>query len=986
MLIKKSLTIVLLFLFLIPMILPGSSLAQVETESSGIALPGLQRPAEVIRDRYGVPHIYARNDPDGYFMMGYVHAQDRFFQMDVSRRTGAGTLAELLGPGPNDQTLNSDVQLRTLGLRRAALRSRAAYSSETIRILRAYANGVNAWLDANPLPPEYTALELTKAGVPRWDVIDSLTVAKLIAFGLSFDNGDLNLTATLQAYQTVGQGAGFDGAKLFFEDLFRSAPFDPTISIPEQQTTGPLATNAKAELLAETAAKAQHAPDPVKPQTIVAAHEFLKNTADIPLLNKAKIDTGSNWWVVSGDMTNNGFPLLANDPHLSLSSPSVFHEIHLVVRSGRNQAPMNVYGVSFPGAPGITQGFNNKIAWGSATNPLDVTDFYQEQVIVGPRTGLPAATRFRGDIEPLRIIPETYRINEVGNGAADDSTVVAPGLRPSGVFVSPATFVVPRRNNGPLITPPAGPSPQELTAISVQYSGFSPTREVEALLIFARAEGVDDFKRGLQFFDFGSQNWSYMDTAGNIAYFTSGELPLREDLQAGTVDGLPPFFVRDGTGTLRNEWIRNDNPPSDQALRYQILPFDEMPQSVNPTRGYIVNANNDPIGITLDNNPLNQLRPSGQGILYLAPGYAIGNRIGKIDRLIQKELDTASGGDGQISFSDMERIQSNVQLVDAEVLTPYILQAFAAARAPGSPIELAAVASDPAVSEAVNRLANWDFSTPTGIPEGYDRSDQNGQRLPPTADEIAQSAAATIYSMWRGQALRNTIDATLGRVQLESLPPGGDRAMIALRNLLDNFAVNRGRGASGLNFFDVPGVLLAPEVERDLVILQSLKGALNLLASDAFAPAFGNSTNQSDYAWGKLHRVVFRHPLGGVIPQLNIPPGAGFNDLSPLLPGISTDGGFDVVDASSHNPRAASLNGFMFGSGPARRFIGEARPNRIKAVEVIPGGASGVPGNRFFGNQLGHWLTNDFHEAYFTFPDVLVNEISAEVFVPTAGG
>lgn len=985
--IRKTLTTALLFLLLLHTTLPGSSPAHAGTESSELDLPGLQRRVQVIRDRFGVAHIYARNDADAYFMMGYVHAGDRFFQMDVSRRTASGTLAELLGPGPEDQILNSDVLLRTLGLRRAAIRSRFAYSPETIQILRAYADGVNAWLDASQLPPEYAALELTKAGVPRWDVIDTLTVAKLIAFGLSFDNSDLNNTATLQAYQAVGRPLGFDGTKLFFEDLFRSAPFDPTTSIPEQQTTeATVDATTAAELRAEPASKVRDAPSLVKPQTLAAVRQFLEGTAAIPLLNSDKTDTGSNWWVIGGGKTDTGFPMLANDPHLSLSSPPVFYEIHLVVRSGRNQEPMNVYGVSFPGSPGVVQGFNDKIAWGSTTNPLDVTDFYQEQVVVGPNRGLPVATRFRGSVEPLRIIPETYRVNQAGNGAADDTVEVAPGPRPSGVFVAPATFVVPRRNNGPLITAPAGPTPQELTAISVQYAGFSQTREIEATLRFARAGSVDDFKGALQFFDFGSQNWSYMDTAGNIAYFTSGELPLREDLQAGTIEGLPPYFVRDGTGTFHNEWIANDDPPAGQALRYEILPFDEMPQSVNPARGYIANANNDPIGITLDNNPLNQLRTGGQGILYLAPGYALGNRVAKIDRLIQRELDAGGGGDGQISFRDMERIQSNNQLFDAEVLTPYIRRAFEAARAPGAPVQLASFAGDPALSEAVNRLADWDFSTPTGILEGYDASDRNGQLSPPTAGETARSIAATIYSTWRGQVLRNTIDATLGRVRLGSLPPAGDRALIALRNLLDNFAVNQGRGASGLNFFDVPNIQLAPEVERDLVILQSLKSALNLLASDEFASAFGRSTDQDDYAWGKLHRIVFRHPLGGVAPQFNIPPGAGFDDLSPLLPGISTDGGFDTVDASSHNPRAASLNGFMFGSGPARRFIGEARSNRIRAVEVIPGGASGVPGSQFFGSQLRLWLTNDFHEAYFNFSEISENEFSKEVFVPTAGG
>lgn len=988
--IRKALAIVTLSLLLIPSILPGASSAGLQTESSALSLSGLQDDVQVVRDRFGVPHIFAKNDPDVYFMMGFLHAQDRFFQMDFNRRQASGTLAELLGPGPSNQVLAGDVQLRTIGLRRAALRSRDAYSPEASAVLQAYTNGVNAFLDTNPLPPEYAALELTKAGVPRWTIDDSIAVAKLITFGLSFDSGDLNNTTALGAYRAAGHAAGFDGTRLFFEDLFRSAPFDPTVSISEQPSARALAA---ARRHSERMKKPARPEQLIKPQTLASIHEFLKGTADNPLFSGPKSDFGSNWYVISGAKTDTGFPMLANDPHLSLISPPTFYEVHLVV-NGPNQAPLNVYGVSFPGAPTLPQGFNGRIAWGSTVNPLDVTDFYQERVITD-NVGRPVATFFRGTAEPLVIIPETFRVNVIGDGIPDGTVVVTNG-------VPPATLVVPRRNNGPLLTAPAGSPP---TAISVQYSGFSPTREFETFLAFARARNLEDFKRGLQFFDVGSQNWSYMDTDGNIAYFTSAELPLREDLQAGTVDGgIPPFLVRDGTGTLRHEWIRNDNPPPDQALHFEILPFEEMPQIVNPPQGFIVNANNDPIGTSLDNNPLNQLRRGGQGILYLSPGYAIGNRAARIDTLIREELgasqdnddgddsdndrndnsgsddDNDSDEDGTISFEDMARIQGDVQLLDAEVLTPYILRAFAAARRQDAPPDLDELARDPAIREAVGRLARWDFTTPTGIPEGFDRSDVDGNRLTPKAREVANSVAATIYSLWRGQILRNTIDVTLGRVGLGSFLPGGDRPITALRNLLDNFATNWGRGASGLNFFDVQDADLAPEVERDIILLRSLKDALNLLAGPVFAPAFGGSTDQDDYRWGRLHRIVFRHPLNAA--PFNIPPGAGFTDLSPLLPGIATDGGFDVVDASNHNPRAASLNGFMFGSGPSRRFIGEARRSRVRAVEIIPGGESGVPGNPLFGNMLALWLTNEFHEAFFTTGQVMSNKVSREDFTP----
>lgn len=910
--------------------------ASVSIADELVRLPGLQSEVAVLRDGAGVAHIHARSDHDLYFAHGYIHAADRFFQMDASRRQASGTLAELLGPS----ALPSDVQLRTLGLRRAAERSLAAYPPQVQSVLQAYADGVNAWIAHGALPPEYAALELTQ--VPAWTPLDTVAVAKLLAFGLSFDTSDTDNTRALLTYQGFGNALGFDGTRLFFDDLFRSAPFDPTISIPDGAVSGPVRERGRRqghEIDADAAEKARR---------------FLERPHGVPFFApEGRGEGGSNWWIISGRKSESGNAMLASDPHLSLSSPSVFHEVHLNVRRGRRQEPLNVYGVGFPGVPGVVHGFNERIMWGSTVNPMDVTDYYQERVVADSLGRL--HTFFRGALEPMVVIPETYRVNAIGDGVADTLVNAPAGSVP------PATLVVPRRNHGPLVTPPSG-SP--LTAISVQYAGFSATREIEAFLRFARAGSVEEFRQALQFFDVGSQNWAYADVDGNIAYFTSAELPLREDLQAGTVDGLPPYFVRDGTGTLRHEWIRKESRPADHAIAYEILPFAEMPQLVNPARGYIANANNDPIGVTLDNDPLNKMRAGGQGILYLSPGYAIGNRMGRIDRLIRAELARPDRRGGEVSFGDMIRIQADVKLLDAEVLTPHLLRAFDAARAAGAPAPLAALGADPVLAEAVARLRRWDFSTPTGLAEGYDAADRNGKRSKPTREEISSSVAATIYSVWRGQALRNVIDGTLIRVGLAIVPPG-DRAIIALRHLLEGFPAS----GSGLDFFDVPGVTLSREAERDLVLLQSLKGALDLLASPAFASAFGQSTRQDDYRWGKLHRIELRHPMNS----------APFN-IGPL----AIDGGFDVVDASSHNPRANTPDGFMFSSGPSKRFVGEARRSGIHAVQVIPGGASGVPGSPSFGGLVELWATNDYHWAWSERGEVLRNSTSVQVLAPAA--
>jgi penicillin amidase len=317
-----------------------------------------------------------------------------------------------------------------------------------------------------------------------------------------------------------------------------------------------------------------------------------------------------------------------------------------------------------------------------------------------------------------------------------------------------------------------------------------------------------------------------------------------------------------------------------------------------------------------------------------------------------------------------------VKLHDAEVFAPYVEAALQAARTPGAPAPLAALGADPGIGEAVERIASWDFSTPTGIVEGWDAGAPAG--TPPSQAEIDASVATTIYSLWRGRLIANTIDATLQAVGLGDFLPFGDRPLVGIRHLLETYDTSSGVGASGLDFFAAPGLPTA-EARRDYVLLKSMHDALALAASPAFGPAFGGSADLSEYRWGKLHRVVFHHPLGGL---LSIPQGAGFTDLAGALPGIPTDGGFNVVDASSHGPRAAGLNAFMFSGGPVRRFVAEPRPSHPRAVQVIPGGESGTPGQPFFGNQLARWLANEYHAATLQRGKVEGDAVSVERLIP----
>jgi penicillin amidase len=894
---------------------------------AGLNLPGLVAPVTVLRDANGIPHITAANDHDLFFMQGRIHAEDRLFQMDLLRRSAAGTLAELLGTA----VIESDVETRTIGLGRAAERSLVAHPPAMQALLQAYSDGVNSFIDqaeaTGQLPPEYRWLELTS--VRQWQPLDSVLVGKALATATSLIVADdIDLTVALTSYQAAGMAAGFDGSLLFFEDLFRSEPFDPASTIPDAMAGLRLPRKTARQV------KKDRHDWPEQEAAVKQAREYRERIHKLPrmpgIMAFERGDMGgSNSWVIAGKHAKNGHPMLANDMHLRLESPTIFHELQL-------SAPgIDVAGSSLPGAPCIVRGHNRSIAWGITNARLDVTDIYSE-VLVPAEVSSGFATVQDGVEEPVEIIFESFKANVGGQ------LVELPEKIP--------VLVVPRRNHGPLITAPkSGPFPGTFSALSVQSVGFGPTRDPEGICAINRASNLDEFKAAIQLIDFASQNLTYADSDGNIGYFVTGEVPLRADQQSPIGPVSPPFLIRNGYAG--NAWLPLvAPPPENQATPFEILPFAEMPQIVNPPSGFIVNANNDHGGNTLDNNPLNDLRDNGDGLLYLNwGGRNFSIRAGRVTEMISELL---SRRDGKISLREMKAMQADTVLNDAVALAPYIQQAYKHAREKGRahPL-LASLADDVRVKEAVKRLRQWNYTTPTGIPGGYDAR--------PGEHDVDASVAATIYSTWRGVIVANTIDATLNDRGLADAPRPGKREEVvtALKHLLEL----DGMSVSGLNFFDVPGVADAA-TRRDIVVLEALVDTLDLLASAEFAPAFARSDNQDDYRWGKLHRIVLRHPLGGINPNLNIPPAGGFFPPSVEgLAGIATDGGFETVDEAPpavNNVRVSNSDSFMFEFGPTGRFVAEAGHRKVRAESSLAGGDSGIPGNPFYVNLLEPWLSN----------------------------
>ena len=299
------------------------SLPQLE---GTVTLSGLKAPVEIVRDRYGVPHIYAGSSGDAYYALGFVHAQDRLWQMEMNRRIGAGRLSEALGPA----TLDADKFLRTLGVRRAAEATLKALNADTRGELDAYAAGVNAFLAqrSGPLPPEFL---LTGIRPEPWQSADSVAWAKMMAWDLGANWRTELLRLRLSRKLSAAQIGEF-------------LPPYPGDAPPAIANYAALYRQLDASKLAALA---------------------------LPGLTE---DGASNNWVLAGSRTASGKPLLANDPHLGLGAPAIWYFAHL-------SAPgLEVIGATLPGVPGVVLGHNRHIAWGFTNTGPDVQDLYIERV------------------------------------------------------------------------------------------------------------------------------------------------------------------------------------------------------------------------------------------------------------------------------------------------------------------------------------------------------------------------------------------------------------------------------------------------------------------------------------------------------------------------------------------------------------------------------------------------------------------------------
>lgn len=512
-----------------------------------IQLEGLDGTVDVYRDNMGIPHIYAATQHDLFFAQGYVHAQDRFWQMDFSRHVGSGRVAELLGSGQ----LDTDKFLRTLGWARVAEEELKMLSPEHLTVLQAYSDGVNAYLadhKGEALSLEYSILKLLVPGYEPepWTPLHTVTWGKAMAWDL----GKSRLNTEIQRAILLKTLAPEQLADLY----------------PPYPSENPYIVNDFTVGSSSLAQDVQLAQAPDVNSLLASIFEKQKNLDT--LLGPGGESIGSNNWVISGQLTASGKPILANDMHLDQQIPSIWYQVSLHCRPVNDQCPYDETGFSFAGVPGVVVGHNQRIAWGFTNVGPDVIDLYIEKI--NPEN--PNQYEVNGKWVDMQLVQESIKVP-----GQDEPVKLTVRYTRNGPIVSDTygSLKQKRDDDQPNFTQKAGIALPENYAVSMRWTALEPNRLIDAILGLNTAGNWDEFRAAASNFAVPSQNMVYADVDGNIGYQTPGWIPIRKPGQDGS---LPtPGWTDD------SQWEG-------------YIPFDELPRTLNPEAGFIVTANNQVIG------------------------------------------------------------------------------------------------------------------------------------------------------------------------------------------------------------------------------------------------------------------------------------------------------------------------------------------------------------------------------------------------------
>ncbi|MFE4307311.1 penicillin acylase family protein [Streptomyces sp. NPDC056891] len=596
-----------------------------------IRLDSLSGEVEVKRDANGVPQIYADNETDLFRAQGYVQAQDRFYEMDVRRHVTAGRLSEMFG----DSQVETDSFLRTLGWRRVAQQEYdKVLSPETKKYLQAYAEGVNAYLkDRDPadVSVEYAALALTNDyAIEPWTPVDSVAWLKAMAWDLRGNMQDeidrslmtsrMSASQIKQLYpdypyalhQPIVDRGAVDESTGKFDPKGTAGDGDDGLSTGETPGSVPGSGSGSSSGSSDSSGSGAQS-------QLGALSEVLDGVP--ALLGPNGNGIGSNSWVVSGQYTTSGKPLLANDPHLAPQLPSLWYQMGLHCRSVSATCRYDVSGYTFSGMPGVIIGHNDKIAWGLTNLGADVTDLYLEKI--GPDGYL-----VDGKVKPFTVRDEIIKV-----AGGEDRTITVRSTDRGPLVSDRSTDLEKVGQKAPVGN--AAPDRGTGYGVSLQWTALQPGKSMDAIFALDRAKDFDQFRAAAKNFEVPSQNLIYADTEGHIGYQSPGKIPQRTK----------------GDGTL-------PAPGWDSSYRWKgYIPFEQLPYEYNPKRGYIVTANQ----AVIDAKNYPDL---------LTKDWGYGSRSQRINDLIESKIKDG----GKISPDDMRTMQTDNRSEIATLLNPLLLK------------------------------------------------------------------------------------------------------------------------------------------------------------------------------------------------------------------------------------------------------------------------------------------------------------------------
>ena len=887
--------IIVIIVFLVTSIYLFQSLSGKSeySEQGLIYIEGIGDTVEIYRDDFGVPHIEARNEADMYFMLGYTHSQDRLWQMDLARRVADGSLSEIMGK----DALEYDKLFRTIGIGKTAKNIYEKLPDKTKEILKYYSDGVNLFLNANrkKLPLEFDVLDYKPEA---WEPEDCVSIVRLMGWELNISwFAEYNFINILNKF-------GTEKAREFIPDNHPEAPYtiknnelriknsdsenkELGINSHLQGKTNPVSQSITQSLnhpntqsIIQSITQSLNHPNtqsiihsitqsPNHPINQSSNHPIIRTipesnpviSAGIENFVKTAMDfrnkyglkgmrAGSNAWVISGEKTESKKPILANDPHIPLMAPSRWYEVVMTDKSGK----IYISGFSVPGVPGVLIGSNNSISWGITSLMNDETDFYilsSDSVSGVEIDSTIEDIRIKGQNEEYSHIVHTTKYGPVISGLS----VTGFGLRQKANTASGKIAVF-------------------------RWTGFEQSDEIGAIYEINNAGNWNDFKDALRNVGVPALNFVYADTSGNIGYKAAGKVPVRRYSGEGEVlTGISP---------------------NDENMSWSgFVSFDELPQTYNPSTGYIVTANN---------------KPQKDYKYFISYLYEPHYRASRIEELLKER--------NNFSADEIKLIQTDVTNLLAKEYCNYLFKAVNVLELDTLRKVNHSVDLTEAEKNYLQELKKWNFNFKSA------------------------STGAALFAQFETELYKNLYRKKLGEemfinyLMLGSVPVRNTSKL--MRNHFLNAVIEEYRESSGKGTLGVYDEFNFENL-RD-ALLKSFKDAVKELTSIYKSPDI------TRWKWGEIHKVKFSHLLG-IVPA-----------MSPILdsgPYEADGAGETIFNLEYSYVNAVEKNDYNSALGSSLRFIIDMNDSR-SYLSILPPGQNGQNISEHYRDQARLWLNGEY--------------------------